>query len=192
MFIFRSQIGCISRARKVGRCSDGCSLTGARFARSRASVWELSIARLLGHQENGSQLEFLKLSYCRCVHPSKLSKLSKTKSRSYMLSPFSQLSKESANCVYKDRVACVQKCTECCVPRAVFDFLKLGARESFQEVVSFLETFDVNPDTLLTGQRTLGLLDFAFKLTKSSEILGDIGASLLVAFLDDNNNFVSG
>jgi len=63
------------------------------------------------------------------------------------------------------------------------NFLELGAREGFREIISVLEAFNLDPDALLTGQGTLGLLDFALKLAKSSKILGNIGAGfLLVAF----------
>jgi hypothetical protein len=55
------------------------------------------------------------------------------------------------------------------------NFLEFGALEGFREVVSVFEAFNLNPGALLTGQRMLGLLDFALKLAKSSETLGDIG-----------------
>ena len=62
--------------------------------------------------------------------------------------------------------------------------LELGTGERLGEVVTALERLDFDASRLLGGERTLGLLDLALQLTESAEVLGNVGAGLLLVLLE--------
>jgi len=65
------------------------------------------------------------------------------------------------------------------------ELLELSPGESLREVLAIMESFDFDPNGHLGGQGSLGFLNLTLKLTHGLEILGDIGAVLLVVELGE-------
>lgn len=64
------------------------------------------------------------------------------------------------------------------------EFFELGTGEGLGEIVTVLERFDFDAGGLLTGEGPLGLLNLALQFTRGTEVLGDVGTSLLLVALD--------
>jgi NAD-specific glutamate dehydrogenase len=65
------------------------------------------------------------------------------------------------------------------------DLLELGPGERLGEVVTVLERLDFDTGGLLAGEGPLGLLDLTLQFTESAEVLGNVGAGLLLVLLDE-------